>query len=53
MRLDMTAAEIEFETLVENVRDALYDWESWFEETLVDNRQVVQMDPSTVHIFHS
>ena len=48
MRLDMTIAEMEFEFLVENVRDALYDYELWFEESLVDDRKIVQMDPSTV-----
>jgi hypothetical protein len=53
MNLSMAIQEMEFEFLVENVRDALYDYELWLEETLIDYRQVVQMNPSTADVFHS
>lgn len=53
MDLSMTVAEIEFETLVENVRDALYTYDLWLEEASMDDGKIIQVDPSTVQILHS
>lgn len=55
MDFGMSAAEIEFETLVDNVRDA-HEWEDsdlGQKPTCVYDRQIVEMDPSAVDFFHA